>query len=158
MKRFFLPLSRGRTVGGSRVEFVVDDQDAWLLRNHSWSVRKNKNTFVVYRANGGCQRFLAHDILNVNDSRPISHADGDSLNFRRDNLLVHLDRSAFALSKRLLQLKITPSSSPQCCVHGHPMYGKNLYVSPKGQRYCRACNEAAVSKYRNKSEAACPPS
>jgi hypothetical protein len=34
-----------------------------------------------------------------------------------------------------------------CGVAGHPLSGKNLYVSPDGKRRCRACKKAYLDKY-----------
>jgi hypothetical protein len=34
------------------------------------------------------------------------------------------------------------------CVHGHPLSGANLYVSPKGRRACRACGLEAQKRYQ----------
>lgn len=35
------------------------------------------------------------------------------------------------------------------CIHGHPLYGANLYVNPyTGRRVCRECRRAAHGRYR----------
>jgi hypothetical protein len=28
------------------------------------------------------------------------------------------------------------------CIHGHPFAGENLYISPRGKRYCKTCRRA----------------
>ena len=33
------------------------------------------------------------------------------------------------------------------CPHGHPYYGKNLYLTPAGKRQCRKCKCANQKKY-----------
>jgi hypothetical protein len=40
------------------------------------------------------------------------------------------------------------------CIHGHELAGENLYLSPKGTRYCRTCKEMSRDKWRNKRRAA----
>lgn len=32
------------------------------------------------------------------------------------------------------------------CLHGHPLWGDNLYVYPSGKRACRACNNASHAR------------
>lgn len=34
------------------------------------------------------------------------------------------------------------------CVHGHPLDGGNLYVTPSGRRQCKACRAAISAKYQ----------
>ena len=36
------------------------------------------------------------------------------------------------------------------CPSGHPYFGDNLYVSPNGDRHCRACRRSAKIRYRRK--------
>jgi hypothetical protein len=33
------------------------------------------------------------------------------------------------------------------CIHGHPLEGRNLYITPTGQRKCRTCRAARVREY-----------
>ena len=35
------------------------------------------------------------------------------------------------------------------CVHGHPLYGENLYVEPSGKRVCKACANARSREWRD---------
>lgn len=66
------------------------------------------------------------------------HVDGDPLNNVPDNIMLvcrqcHMDvdgRAHGALKK-------------SHCRNGHEYTPENTYVSPKGQRYCRACRKAA---------------
>jgi len=62
----------------------------------------------------------------------VDHFDGDRLNNDPANLLpscsaCNARRSARGRPRRPV------------CAKGHPMEGKNLYVSPEGRRHCRAC-------------------
>lgn len=41
-----------------------------------------------------------------------------------------------------------PSKIQDFCMQGHPMSGDNLYVSPKGQRKCKACARIRDAKRR----------
>lgn len=34
------------------------------------------------------------------------------------------------------------------CRHGHALVGANLYVNPRGERQCRACNSESAARYR----------
>lgn len=34
------------------------------------------------------------------------------------------------------------------CTHGHPLFGDNLYVNPKGWRVCRECMREFKRRYR----------
>ena len=34
------------------------------------------------------------------------------------------------------------------CIHGHPLAGENLYVTPDGRRQCRACARERTKKVR----------
>lgn len=57
-------------------------------------------------------------------------------------LLAHL--KPYLLSRRLERLeeaekRLSNVRRHGYCKHGHPMEGENLYVSPGGQRMCRAC-------------------
>jgi 5-methylcytosine-specific restriction endonuclease McrA len=36
------------------------------------------------------------------------------------------------------------------CPSGHEYSGSNLYVDPNGKRHCRACNNAAKKRYRER--------
>lgn len=38
------------------------------------------------------------------------------------------------------------------CVHGHPLYGENLYVEASGKRVCRACTNARSREWRDSVE------
>lgn len=40
------------------------------------------------------------------------------------------------------------------CIHGHPLSGVNLYVTPKGLRSCRQCQRAGSVRYRERQRAA----
>jgi hypothetical protein len=35
------------------------------------------------------------------------------------------------------------------CFRGHPFAGKNLYVNPRGARYCRTCNRIRDKQRRS---------
>jgi hypothetical protein len=34
------------------------------------------------------------------------------------------------------------------CPQGHPLYGDNLYIDPRGNRQCRVCRKVAYRKWR----------
>lgn len=38
------------------------------------------------------------------------------------------------------------------CPHGHEYSGNNLYVSPKGWRYCRECKKISSREYRRRKK------
>lgn len=38
------------------------------------------------------------------------------------------------------------NTQKKACIHGHPLSGANLYVSPSGRRTCRACRNASASR------------
>lgn len=38
------------------------------------------------------------------------------------------------------------------CDRGHPLFGANLYVCPRGKRECRACRNAATASYKARHE------
>ena len=40
------------------------------------------------------------------------------------------------------------------CRRGHPYDSENTYRTPAGNRFCRACNRAAVARYKKRKEAA----
>jgi hypothetical protein len=75
-------------------DFVVriDRQDAHLLQEHGWSVRRAKKTFYVYRilstAGNMTTEYLHRRILSVVDRRQVDHRDRDGLNNRRVNLRI----------------------------------------------------------------------
>lgn len=35
------------------------------------------------------------------------------------------------------------------CIHGHPLSGENLYVTPDGRRQCRTCGRERDRRYRH---------
>lgn len=37
------------------------------------------------------------------------------------------------------------------CIHGHPLSGENLYVTPDGRRQCRECRKGSVRKWDRKN-------
>jgi hypothetical protein len=39
------------------------------------------------------------------------------------------------------------------CPQNHPYTASNTYVSPRGHRFCRTCNRAAVARYKAKRAA-----
>lgn len=39
------------------------------------------------------------------------------------------------------------------CPAGHPYAGENLYLDPRGRRYCRTCNRAAAQAIRDRRRA-----
>jgi hypothetical protein len=36
------------------------------------------------------------------------------------------------------------------CIHGHPLFGDNLYIKPDGKRTCRKCVSESVKKYQKR--------
>lgn len=71
------------------VVVTVDAQDAHLLRNRYYQVLTsggNNGHAYIMRYDGGVQRMLSHDILDVPSGWRVEYVDGDPLNCVRGNL------------------------------------------------------------------------
>jgi hypothetical protein len=38
------------------------------------------------------------------------------------------------------------------CIHGHPLFGENLYLDPNGYRFCRTCRKRWRSEYQERKK------
>lgn len=70
---------------------LVDDEDADLVRQHTWHVSKDRNgTFYVKtnirRADGRYRRGYLSRMIMGEDGPIVDHADGNTLDNRRSNL------------------------------------------------------------------------
>lgn len=63
----------------------------------------------------------------------------------------HLARTGEPWSPNRVAPKPRPTATH--CKRGHPLAGANLYVSPKGQRHCRACARDRGRQYRAEERA-----
>jgi hypothetical protein len=61
----------------------------------------------------------------------------------RNTLCVHPDHLE-AVTQRVNTLRGTAPTAVNAlktnCLHGHPLSGDNLYITPRGRRECRACH------------------
>ena len=109
------------------VTFVVDDEDAGIVREHSWKIRKRKGVHSTYYSisrtlsDGKTEIALAHDIKHCPDSAiVIRHVNHDCLDFRKSNLAVKGERVH--------------------CAHGHDTSGANAWTQRNGSYVCKVCN------------------
>ena len=47
------------------------------------------------------------------------------------------------------------NSRKRRCPAGHSLHGRNLYITPSGQRKCRACKRALQTNYRRRKASEC---
>lgn len=66
------------------------------------------------------------------------HVDGDPLNNVAENIQSLCRRCHMEVDGRA-----SGALRRSHCRNGHEFTAENTYVSPKGQRYCRACRKAA---------------
>ena len=62
--------------------------------------------------------------------------------------LEHL--TAVSQSANMMMSDYAPSTKNAAkthCVHGHPLSGENLYLTPKGKRECKECRRAAKKRH-----------
>src|SRR5690606_16024841 len=87
-KRFWLCLPNT----AKRVVITVSARDAHLLRSaYTWRLKQNENgSYSVIRQDGTCGDVigLAQTILCLKANVRVTHNDGDSRNFKRENLRI----------------------------------------------------------------------
>lgn len=124
----------GLTRGAMRtVEFVVDIEDAPLVRSRFWELKLNSDTvsFAIMRSmgakTGATKISLAAEILRLPSGTKILHKNFDNMDFRKSNLHVAI------------------GDGKTVCAYGH-----EKVVTENNNSYCPKCNAAAVYRYRKK--------
>jgi hypothetical protein len=65
----------------------------------------------------------------------------------------HLEVVSMAENLRRASNSIsTKCSNSENCPKGHPYFGANLYINPRGDRECRRCRNEAYKKYKSKCQ------
>lgn len=65
----------------------------------------------------------------------------------------HLEAVTPAENNRRSSSPSAENARKTACIHGHPLAGANLYVTPGGRRQCRACRAESTRKYKARTRA-----
>lgn len=121
---------------------------------HSLARRRNRYGYATVHITtdgGECRNVTVHSLvlLAFVGPRPqdteIRHFDGNPDNNRISNL-VYGSRSAN--QRDSVEHGTHANAARTECPSGHPYDVANTYVAPGGGRHCRACNRAAVARYK----------
>jgi hypothetical protein len=135
-----------------RFDAKVDKSgDCWI-----WTAARNDSGYGVFglgKKHGGSLVY-AHRFSYARVNGPIE----------RDLVIDHLCRVALCVNPdHLEQVTIWTNTQrgesrvgvfKEFCIHGHPLSGSNLYVSPSGTRGCRECQRKWSSEYKKRHRAA----
>ena len=138
-KKFTLQaVTQGRV---HKVTFIVDKEDAHIVRSHGWTLRKDgdRDTFHIVRKDGKITLGLSHEITGAPHSERVLHKNDDLLDFRRENLLI---------------IENVTKKQRELCEREHDKSPDNFYIQPNGYRYCKQCGADAVQRYRARKKAA----
>lgn len=99
-KKFYFRLP----VTKEKIDVIVDDDDAYRLRSELWKAKNNNGYIEIYKNNEGTLMTLGRELMGVHyaeDFTSVTHKNGNSLDFRKNNLLI-LSRSE--LGKRCAEI------------------------------------------------------
>ena len=117
MPKFIVPLTNPSTKGQKTCIIKIDEKDAWLLRSQVWKAHehvpnaKTKINYTLSRYLNGVTLTLGRVITQPKEDEKVIHLDGDSLNFKRENLQI-VNKSDFQefLKEKRLKLNAAPTS------------------------------------------------
>lgn len=88
-------------------------------------------------------------VLHSCDNPPCFNPDHLRVGTTQQNTFDSVLRGRHGLSGPTKPYSSRGSASPWMCVHGHPMTGDNVYVSPRGRK-CRTCHQDRRDRYAAK--------